>query len=113
MNIFNKPYKTKSEKESTIKTIIENICQKADTKILIDPSQNNIFIKDEEKHLDVVILSNSLILTNTVFSLRESFNIGFIDLLKDIALKRASSDRQEMLDEILSRKNNLLNKFNT
>ena len=113
MNIFNKPYKTKSEKESTIKTIIENICKKDDTEILIDPSNNNVFIRDLEKHLDLVILSNSIILTNTVFSLRENFGIGFIDLLKEIAHKRASEDRQKILEEILNRENSLLDKFNT
>ena len=53
-------------------------------------------------------MHSSIIITNSTFCLRESFNIGFIDNLKNIANIRASKDRQEVLNDILSRESNML-----
>lgn len=108
-NIFKKEYKPNSDKESVIKAIIENIVQKDDTEVRIDPSNGNIFISKSENHYDIVLLHSSIIITNSTFCLRESFSIDFIDSLKTIANKRASEDRKRVLEGILSREKEMLN----
>lgn len=82
--------------------------KKEDTDVRIDPFNRNIFISNEEKHYDIVLMSHSVVITNTKFSLRESFHIDFIELLAQIALTRASEDRQKVLKEILSREVRML-----
>ena len=108
MKLFNTEYKIKTEKEKQIQNIIKEICNKEDAEVRIDPSNGNIFISQESNHYDIVLLHSSIIITNSTFCLRESFNIGFIDNLKNIANIRASKDRQEVLNEILSRESNML-----
>lgn len=111
MKLFNTEYKIKTEKEKQIQNIIKEICNKTNTEVRIDPLNPNIFISNQENHYDVVLLHSSIIITNSTFSLRESFNIGFIDNLKKIANKRASEDRQSVLSEILSREKLMLSKI--
>ena len=108
MKLFNTEYKIKTDKEKQIQSIIKEICNKEDAEVRIDPSNGNIFISQESNHYDIVLLHSSIIITNSTFCLRESFNIGFIDNLKNIANIRASKDRQEVLNEILSRESNML-----
>lgn len=107
-NFFNKNYQLKTDKEKQIHGIITNICKKEDTDVRIDPFTKNIFISNEDKHYDIVLMSQSIVITNTKFSLRESFNFDFIEVLMQIALQRASKDRQKVLEEILSRETEML-----
>lgn len=103
-----KKYQPKTAKEKQIHGIITNICKKEDTDVRIDPLSRNIFISNEENHYDIVLMAKSVVITNTKFSLRESFDFDFIGVLMQIALQRASKDRQKILEEILSREKDML-----
>lgn len=104
-------YKIKEEKEIEVLDIVTKICEKKETEVLIDPSNWNTFLRNEELHYDIVILPSSVIITNSVFSIRQSFPDKFLALLKEVAHQRASKDRQEILEEILEREKLMLNKM--
>lgn len=108
---LNKKYKVKTEKEQRILNIVTSLCSDKETDVRIDPLRLNVFISNKEKHYDVVLLYGSVIITNTSFSLRESFEDSFIDSLKKVAYNRASKDREEVLESILGRENEMLNKI--
>lgn len=105
---WNKKHKVQEGKETQILNIIKKLSEDEGTDVRLDPSNDNVFISNVDKHYDVVIFPSSVMVTNTTFSLREQFADGFIDLLKDIAKERASKDRQKVLDEILSREEKML-----
>lgn len=104
-------YKIKEEKEIEVLDIVTKICGRKETEVLIDPINFNCFIKNKELHYDIVILTSSVIITNSVFSIRQSFSDRFIPLVKKVVFERASKDRQEILEEILEREKDMLNKM--
>lgn len=106
--MFSKNYKIKTEKEQEVYDIILNICQVEETEVRVDPKTFEYFISLEANHYDIIVDSNGVIITNSKFSLRERFDVKFLELLKDIAAERASKDRQKVKEEILSRETIML-----
>lgn len=114
---FKKKVKTKKEQE--VFDIISGMCQVPSTEVRVDPMTMEFFLSLKEGHYDIIISKSTVVITNSKFSLRESFPDYFITELKRLAAKRASADRQKIKEEILQRerlmleeaKTNILNKI--
>lgn len=111
LNIFNTEYKIKTEKEKQIFSIVERMCKQETTDVRINPSNLTVFLSNKVNHYDIVLQGNFIIIVNSVFSLRESFPADFIELVKKVALERASADREKVLQEILRREKEMLSKI--
>lgn len=107
--IFKRKYKLVLEKEKLIHDLIVNFCNHPNTIIKIDPKSFNIFVLNG--NLTVVLLPKQILISSSDFIFREDFNFSFLDLIREILNKKASEDRQKILDNILLKEKELINKL--
>lgn len=107
--IFKRKYKLVVEKEKLIHDFIVDFCSQPTTTIKIDPKTFNIFVLNND--LTVVLLSKQILISSSDFIFREDFNFSFLDLIREILNKKASEDRQKILDSILLKEKELINKL--
>lgn len=92
-----------TEREEYIFKIVEGILAIDSTIIRINPENMDYFINNEENHLDIIIGSSYIAITNTTTYVKEDFRDDFINHCKTTAKMRATKDREMLKQNIMHR----------
>lgn len=104
--------KKQTEQEKNIIEIVTKIISHKDTLLRVEPSNYNVFIKNERLHYTIVVLTNSVIITNTVFSVKEPLSEDVINTLKTIAADKVTKDIQDMYKDVVDKVGNIIKSIN-
>jgi hypothetical protein len=100
-----------TEREEYIFKIVDGMLKIESTVIRVNPENMDYFINNEEHHLDIIIGSSYIAITNTTTYVKEDFRDDFINHCKTSAKIRAAKDRENLKQNIMHREINMFDKI--